>query len=404
MALVLVVDDSTDLQETLEPVLTDEGFEVAGALDGQHGLQMTRDLHPDVILLDMMMPEMDGLEFLSRLSAEPSPPPVVANSGFAAFRAEALRRGALAFLVKPLSLATLLRALRSAIERRAVSPAIVAENAASVEQERQRALELSARVVERLDESAMSLARQGLRRSVRWLQTHFGFGMSLVHILRGKDVCIAGVYNAPAEFYEGARYPRETVYCDEVIAAGSTLVLTDPEHHPCEHFSRHKELLETGCRFYVGAPLKTPSGAVLGTMCLGDASAHEFLTEDMHVLESLALGVARGLEEQGTWPLDEHGVFGNGYLRLFVDAVVGRAVRAGGAGVVTTIASSAPVIEATGLAVVRLDAGRMAMLWRGKAGAWAVPEALGARVLAQVDLSGLRDRDTARARIQAILT
>jgi hypothetical protein len=57
----------------------------------------------------------------------------------------------------------------------------------------------------------------------------------------------------------------------------------------------------------------------------------------------------------------------------------------------------------TGLAVVRLDEARLALLWGGKAGTWSPPEALGERVLGAVELSGLRDAEMARARVRAIL-
>src|SRR5215475_5955150 len=103
MARVLVVDDSEDLQEMLAMALSDEGFVVSSALDGNRGLELAGELRPDVIVLDMMMPEMDGLEFLSRLATRPSPPPVVAQSGFLHLRSEALRRGAHSFLAKPFS-------------------------------------------------------------------------------------------------------------------------------------------------------------------------------------------------------------------------------------------------------------------------------------------------------------
>jgi CheY-like chemotaxis protein len=402
MALVLIIDDSEDLQETLQMVLTDHGFEVAGALDGERGLQLTRNLHPDVILVDMMMPEMDGLEFLSRLSSEPSQPPVVANSGFDGYRAEARRRGALAFLLKPLSIETLVDALRSAIERQPVPPAALASNEACIEQERRRAREATDRAVARLDAVGLSKAREGLRGIAHWLPTYLGFGTCLVHVLRGEDVCIEAVHNGPAQLYEGLRYPRDTVYCDDVITAGSTLVLTDPEHHPSEHFSHHKEIA-AGYRFYVGTPLKAPSGAVFGTLCVGDTLPHEFHTEDMRVLQSLGRGAARGLE-LGSWPLDEQRTFECNYRQLFVDAVVERAVRPGGAGIVMTISSQgAPPPEVTGLAAVRLDEARLALLWGGKAGTWSPPGALGARVLAAVELSGLRDAEMARAQVHAIL-
>ena len=403
MALVLIVDDCEDLQETLQMILTDEGFEAAGALDGQRGLQLVRDLHPDVVLLDMMMPEMDGLEFLSRLRSEASRPPVVANSGFDAYRDESLRRGAVAFLRKPLSMETLVRVLRSAIEQHAVPAADLAQNAASVEQERRRALEESHRAVAQLDEKGMLRAREGLRRIARWMPGYFGFGTCLVHILCDQDVRIAAVHNGPEQFYEGLQYPRDTVYCDDVITAGSTLVLTDPEHHPSEHFSHHKEIA-AGYRFYVGTPLTVSGGAVLGTLCLGDTAAHEFHTEDMHVLQSLGRGAARGLE-LGSWPLDEQGIFERDYCQPFVDAVVERAARPGGAGVVLTIAPPfRPLPQVKGLAVVRLADARVALLWSGAPGTLSLPEAFGERVLGRFDLSDVRDGRTARARVQAILS
>jgi CheY-like chemotaxis protein len=405
MALVLIVDDCEDLQTTLEMILTDEGFEVSSAFDGQRGLQSARELHPDVILLDMMMPEMDGLEFLSCLASEPSPPPVVANSGFDAYRDEALRRGAVAFLLKPLSMETLVGALRSAIEQHAVPPSLLAENAASVEHERQRALEESHRAVARLDQTgSMSQAHEGLQRIASWLPSYFGFGTCLVHILRGQDVCIQAVHNGPAQLYEGLRYPRDTVYCDDVMTAGSTLVLKDPARHPSEHFSHHKEI-EAGYRFYVGTPLRaTPSGAVLGTLCVGDTTPHEFHSEDMHVLQCLGRGAAQGLE-LGCWPLDARGVFERDYWQVFVDAVVERATRPGSVGIVMTIASPRePLPEAAaGLAAVRLDEARMALLWAGRTGTWSPPEAVGRRVIGRVELCDVRNCETARARVREML-
>jgi CheY-like chemotaxis protein len=399
MALVLIVDDSEDLLDALQIALMDEGFDVAGAPNGQRGLELMRELHPDVILLDMMMPEMDGLEFLSRLSAEAAAPPVLANSGFEGFRSEALRRGALAFLVKPLSTEGLVGALRSAVERRPVSAALLAENAAGVEQARRLALEVSSRAVAHLDGIGMSGRREGLRRIVRWLPAYFGFGTCLVQILRGNDLCIEAIHNAPAGVHEGLRYPREFAYCDDVIASGSTLVLTDPPHHPSEHFSSHVEV-EQGWRFYAGAPLTGPSGGVLGTLCLCDTSTHEFRSEDMRVLQALARGAAQGLETS-TWPLDEDGAFGRDHWQLFVEVAVERAARPGGAGMVITAERYAPVPEATGLAVVGLDARRMALLWGGT-GEWAPPEPVASHVLAKADLFGLANREAAQAAVRAM--
>jgi hypothetical protein len=160
--------------------------------------------------------------------------------------------------------------------------------------------------------------------------------------------------------------PQDTVYCGDVITAGSTLVLPDAEHHPCEHFARHKEM-QAGWRFYAGVPLTTSGGAVLGSLCIRDTIAHEFRTEDMRVLEALGRATARGLETD-EWPLDEDGAFAANFRELFVEVMLARAGRAGGAGVIMTIDSSATTPPAHGLAAIRLGGGRL-LVWGGSAGA-----------------------------------
>jgi CheY-like chemotaxis protein len=397
---VLVVDDSEDIRDALQSVLTDEGFDVACAPDGARGMQLVRELRPDVILVDMMMPEMDGLAFLTTLAAEPAPPPAVANSAFDCFREEALRRGAGAFLVKPTSASVLISTLRSAIERRPVRPAVLAENVADVERTRREALDRTARAVEQLDRARRPDLREGAGRVARWIPAYFGFGTSIVHVLRGGDLCIEAIHDGPVHFHEGERYPRETGYCDDVIAAGSMLVLPDPLHHPCAHYARHPET-EAGWRFYAGVPLTTPSGAVLGTLCIADKQPHPFRASDVFVLETLGLAVARGMET-GEWPLDEHGAFTREHQGVFVDVAATRATRPGGAAVAMLVEPLPRAPVATDLAAVDLD-GRMALLWGGLAGGWSPPEALVGHVLSRVDVSGVTDRDEARSRLRSAL-
>ena len=64
---MLVVDDDPDIRELLFTALEDEGFEVVPAANGQEGLAIIRTFHPDVIILDLMMPTMDGFEFMDQL-------------------------------------------------------------------------------------------------------------------------------------------------------------------------------------------------------------------------------------------------------------------------------------------------------------------------------------------------
>src|SRR5512147_531382 len=68
---VLVVDDEPMVRETLGQVLADEGYVVDLAVDGETALERVRAARPDAILLDLMMPGMNGRQFLQALRAEP---------------------------------------------------------------------------------------------------------------------------------------------------------------------------------------------------------------------------------------------------------------------------------------------------------------------------------------------
>ncbi|MFA6029186.1 MAG: response regulator [Elusimicrobiota bacterium] len=70
MKKILVVDDNTAFTELVEMVFSGE-YEVLKAPDGQEGLRMAQTTHPDVILLDVMMPKVSGLEMLRQLQADP---------------------------------------------------------------------------------------------------------------------------------------------------------------------------------------------------------------------------------------------------------------------------------------------------------------------------------------------
>src|SRR5947209_7366363 len=73
-ALILVVDDVPDNVDILQMRLESQGYEVVTAGDGAEALQKTRELLPDLILLDIMMPKMDGIETVKRLKADASLP------------------------------------------------------------------------------------------------------------------------------------------------------------------------------------------------------------------------------------------------------------------------------------------------------------------------------------------
>lgn len=70
-AVILVVDDNEDSLRIIQMILRSAGFEVMVARDGQEGLARARETHPELVILDVMMPVMNGLEVLEQLRASP---------------------------------------------------------------------------------------------------------------------------------------------------------------------------------------------------------------------------------------------------------------------------------------------------------------------------------------------
>jgi PAS domain S-box-containing protein len=71
-SLVLVIDDDTTVHDLMHRFLTKEGFQVRGALNAEEGLRLARELRPDVITLDVMMPDLDGWAVLTTLKSDPN--------------------------------------------------------------------------------------------------------------------------------------------------------------------------------------------------------------------------------------------------------------------------------------------------------------------------------------------
>ena len=113
--LVLVAEDDFNVRLTLEIVLEDEGFETLMAADGEEALRAARASHPDVILLDQIMPKLDGKQVLHALRADASTRdiPVLVLSG--------MERGLAAdwpgaqFVGKPFSPEELVRRIRDVL-------------------------------------------------------------------------------------------------------------------------------------------------------------------------------------------------------------------------------------------------------------------------------------------------
>lgn len=116
---ILVVDDEPDIRTLVQEILQDEGYQVGIAEDGNSARHALRERRPDLVLLDIWMPDVDGITLLKEWSeGDGVPCPVIMMSGHGTVETavEATRLGAYDFLEKPLSLAKLLLTVERALE------------------------------------------------------------------------------------------------------------------------------------------------------------------------------------------------------------------------------------------------------------------------------------------------
>lgn len=123
-ARILVVDDEPQLIRVLRTGLKSRGFDVRGAADGEAGLETFNEWHPDLVITDLAMPNVDGLEFCRRLRAISQVPIIVLSAkGEEKTKVEALDIGADDFVTKPFGIDELLARVRASL-RRANTPPI----------------------------------------------------------------------------------------------------------------------------------------------------------------------------------------------------------------------------------------------------------------------------------------
>jgi len=121
---ILVVDDEPQLTRVLRTGLKSHGYDVRTAADGLSGLETFNDWHPDLIITDLAMPNMNGLELCRKIRAvSPAPIIVLSAKGEEKTKVEALDIGADDFVTKPFGIDELLARIRAAL-RRALTPVV----------------------------------------------------------------------------------------------------------------------------------------------------------------------------------------------------------------------------------------------------------------------------------------
>ncbi|MBM4221813.1 MAG: response regulator [Gammaproteobacteria bacterium] len=119
MALILVVDDSPTEVFQMRRALEEHGFRTEAAADGREAICKAREIHPDLILMDIVMPGVDGFRATRTLSQDPAtrsiPVIMVSSKSGESDRVWGMRQGAVDFLVKPVHPAQLVEKAQAAL-------------------------------------------------------------------------------------------------------------------------------------------------------------------------------------------------------------------------------------------------------------------------------------------------
>jgi two-component system alkaline phosphatase synthesis response regulator PhoP len=120
---VAIVEDEPHIVLSLEFLLQREGYEVTSAADGEEGLTLVKRLRPDVVLLDLMMPKLNGYQVCQAIKSDPAlasiPIIILSAKGQEVEILKGLELGASAYVTKPFGNAEVLEAIRAALESRA---------------------------------------------------------------------------------------------------------------------------------------------------------------------------------------------------------------------------------------------------------------------------------------------
>jgi two-component system nitrogen regulation response regulator NtrX len=119
MPKILIIDDEKSIRKTLREILEYEKYQVDEATEGMEGIALLQKEKYDVILCDIKMPKMDGIEVLDKITQSHSDIPVVMISGHGTIETavEAVKKGAFDFIAKPLDLNRLLVTIRNAMDK-----------------------------------------------------------------------------------------------------------------------------------------------------------------------------------------------------------------------------------------------------------------------------------------------
>src|ERR1700733_8283633 len=119
---ILIIDDEKAIRKTLTEILSFEGYKIDEASDGEEGLKKFKEKNYDLVLCDIKMPKLDGIEFLQKAGEANSDIPIIMISGHGNIETavDAVKKGAYDYISKPPDLNRLLITIRNAMDKKSL--------------------------------------------------------------------------------------------------------------------------------------------------------------------------------------------------------------------------------------------------------------------------------------------
>jgi CheY-like chemotaxis protein len=288
---VLIAEDEEDLAEAIELTVADMGHHPIRVRDGRSALAAVQKVHPDVLLLDLSMPVLDGFGVLQAIGEGHEPaPPVVAMSAFDEFLVRTPELGATATLRKPFRPDQLEQVLTSVIGAGARPTAPVASQPVAPAQDDQLERVRAAFCARITGSSPNAVLDALVRAAARLLRTD----MALVSIVTDTRQWWKAMHGIGGALAAARGTARDLSFCTHAVAAEAPLVVADAQRHP---IFRDNALVKDGVMVsYAGVPIRIPSVGALGTLCVLDRRPRVFSNVDLELLALLAARASAEIE------------------------------------------------------------------------------------------------------------
>src|SRR5262249_8148319 len=279
---ILLIDDSQDLLDSYVAFLeTATSYEVRAATSGRAGLDIARSWRPDIVVTDIMMPNMNGFDLITHMRSEMPPPLplIVAMSGFPDVEREARYRGAQVFQAKPVDPDDLVTLIDSLLAKRQ-PPAHIAT---ATETRRRQASDFAKRAVAAILERRPYFAKVA-QLGTRLLSRYFDDADGALLLVGDGQLKVFASSGWPV----GMQPDGILGYALDVVASGSTLIVPDLAAMP--NGSVREPVPEW--RLLAAVPVSSIDGPTIGALMIADRRPVPFDVHDLAILEHIAARLA----------------------------------------------------------------------------------------------------------------